>query len=153
MTLQSKDKIWTMSDAKKLTLENWREWREIFMVEMETKDLNGYLLGTMKPPSEKPVTPTLNDSSTSIMHYSSLETPLSSILPISIAHAPTESEFQYAASNKELERCNKLARTHLILNVAQISTLGMDLSGNAHAAWHLLISCFEVQDPLVIQDM
>ncbi|THH16291.1 hypothetical protein EW146_g4334 [Bondarzewia mesenterica] len=110
-------------------------------------------------PATTPATTPLPASPTLAHHapaqaspYAPAATSISAFFPIAIPAIPA-GLVTYAVSNNEWAERDMLARAHLVLNVADITGTSLVIGGSAADAWRSLRNRFELQDPIVVQDM
>ncbi|THH14155.1 hypothetical protein EW146_g6142 [Bondarzewia mesenterica] len=84
--------------------------------------------------------------------YAPVAMSISAFFPIAIPAIST-GQVTYAASDNEWAERDTIARAHLVLNVADITGTGLVIGGSAADAWKSLCNRFELQDPIIVQDM
>ena len=78
---------------------------------------------------------------------------LSAFFPISLPTPPNTQSILYTATEAKWHEHDGLARAHIILNVVDILGSGLLITSSAVDAWCFLCNCFELWDPIVVQDM
>ncbi|KAI0309365.1 hypothetical protein OF83DRAFT_1179710 [Amylostereum chailletii] len=159
-----------LSASEKLTRDGkgWNSWKDTILIITDVRGVQGNVLGMTLPPlplppplpaspggTPAPIPPITQPSTSSPWVPSAL----SAFLPI---YTPTPSNaslsgasppiLEYTVTLEEYERRERVARAHIMLNVADLSSFGLTSTQTAAAMWYQLRSMFEVQNPLVVRD-
>ncbi|THH07164.1 hypothetical protein EW146_g9403 [Bondarzewia mesenterica] len=173
--------VYILPEAERLTKVNWADWSARIYLVCQVRGLEPYLLGTILPPSARttitsplsspipPASPASDDDGplapeliptlpspvllTQASPYVPAPTAISAFFPISTPATAPSSAITYTTTDSEWRERDTIACAHLVLNVADITGTGIMVTGTAADAWTSLHNRFELQDPVVVQDM